>query len=115
VTHAQPSQPNPTYGDGLSIAFELVATPAVVGLLGFGLDRWLGTTPLFTIGLSLVAFCTAVGLAIWRYGLEMDRAEGERRAARAANGRRAARWEQDRPERRFTVEAQANPSNEAMA
>lgn len=105
MTHAQPSQPNPTYGDGLSIAFELVATPAIVGLLGFGIDRWLGVAPLFTITLSLLAVGTVVGLTIWRYGIEMERAEGERRDARAAAGPRPARWEQDRPERRFSVDA----------
>ena len=113
MTHAQPSQPNRTYGDGLSIAFELVATPAIVGLGGFGLDRWLGTTPLFTIALTLLAFGTAVGLAIWRYGLEMDRVDGERRQALAAKGRRAARWEQDRPERRFSIDPVSD--TEAMA
>jgi F0F1-type ATP synthase assembly protein I len=104
VTHAQPSQPTSTYGDGLSIAFELVATPSVFGLLGLGLDRWLDTTPLFTLAFSMLAFFTVVGLTIWRYGLEMERAEGERRAARAAAGRRPARWEQPRPER-FATDA----------
>ena len=93
MTHAQPSQPNTTYGDGLSIAFELVATPAVFALAGFGLDRWLGTTPLFVIAFTLLAFFTVVGLTIWRYGIEMDRADAERRATRATTGRRAARWE----------------------
>jgi F0F1-type ATP synthase assembly protein I len=115
VTHAQPSQPNKTYGDGLSIAFELVATPAIVALIGFGIDRWLGTTPLFTIALSMLAVGTVVGLTIWRYGLEMDRVEAERRAVRTAAGRRAARWEQDRPERRFTVDADPAPGTGAMA
>lgn len=88
-----------TYGDGLSIAFELVATPAIFGLIGFSLDRWLGTTPYLVIAFSLLAFFTVVGLTIWRYGLEMDRVEGERRSERITRGRRAARWEQPRPER----------------
>jgi hypothetical protein len=48
---AEPTDNN--YGDGLSIAFELVATPAIFGLIGFGLDRWLGTTPLFTLVFSM--------------------------------------------------------------
>jgi ATP synthase protein I len=88
-----------TYGDGLSIAFELVATPAIFGVIGFGLDRWLGTTPYLAVAFSVVAFGTVVGLTIWRYGMEMDRAEGERRSERVARGHRAARWEQPRPER----------------
>jgi hypothetical protein len=37
------------FGDGLAKAFELVLTPAIFGLLGFGLDRWLGLTPLLTV------------------------------------------------------------------
>jgi F0F1-type ATP synthase assembly protein I len=115
VTHAQPSQPNPNYGDGLSIAFELVATPAVFGLMGYGLDRWLGTSPILTIALSLVTFCTVVGLTIWRYGTEMERVDAERREARAAAGRRAARWEVERPERRFSVDTDSSGSTGAIA
>ena len=34
MIHAQPSQTNSNYGDGLAVAFELVATPAVFGLFG---------------------------------------------------------------------------------
>lgn len=47
---------------------------------GFLLDRWLGTTPLFMIALSLVA---AVGYFLkfkYRYDLEMERLDAERRA-----------------------------------
>lgn len=96
MTHAQPSQPSNNYGDGLSIAFELVATPAVFAAVGFGLDRWLGTTPLFVIAFTLVTFFTVVGLTIWRYGIEMDRADAERRAVHATKGTRPARWERRR-------------------
>lgn len=108
-------QPNPNFGDGLSIAFELVATPAVFGAMGFGLDRWLGTTPIFTIAVSVVVFATVVGLTLWRYGQEMDRVDAERRAARATAGRRPARWEVERPDRRFTVDTDRSGSTEAMA
>lgn len=95
MIQTQPSQTNPNYGDGLAVAFELVATPAVFALFGFGLDRWLGTSPLFVIAFAAVAFATVVGLTIWRYGIEMDRVDAERRQIRAANGRRKARWERD--------------------
>jgi F0F1-type ATP synthase assembly protein I len=47
---------------------------------GFLLDRWLGTTPLFMIALSLVA---AIGYFLkfkYRYDLEMDRLDAERRS-----------------------------------
>lgn len=90
---SQRSEPSNNYGDGLSIAFELVGTPAIVGLLGFALDRWLGTTPLFTIVLTLVALATVAGLTIWRYNAEIRRADAARRAARAERSPAPARWE----------------------
>ncbi|MFP3906770.1 MAG: AtpZ/AtpI family protein [Acidimicrobiales bacterium] len=93
MTHEQPSQPNATYGDGLSIAFELVATPAVFGLVGVGLDRWLDTTPLFVLLLAGAAFATVVGLTIWRYGIEMEHHDRHRRSLRAERGPRPPRWE----------------------
>jgi hypothetical protein len=47
--------------------------------IGFGLDRWLGTTPLLMIGLTLLA---AVGLFLkfkYAYTAQMERLEAERR------------------------------------
>lgn len=105
MTNAQPSQPTNNYGDGLSIAFELVATPTIFGFLGFLLDRWVGTTPLFVIGFSLVACCTVLSLTMWRYHHEMARADAERRAARTAAGPRAPRWA--RAEAELAAEAAA--------
>jgi len=43
------------FGDTLARAFELVGTPLVFGFLGHLLDRWLGLTPLLTIGLGALA------------------------------------------------------------
>jgi len=51
------------FGDGLAKAFELVLTPALFGLAGFGLDRWLGLTPLLTIVLTVWALCVVVYMA----------------------------------------------------
>ena len=52
------------FGDTLALAFELAVTPFVFGLIGYGLDRWLGLTPLFTI--VLVLFCIAgLGVRMW--------------------------------------------------
>lgn len=93
---SQRSEPSNNYGDGLSIAFELVATPALFGFLGFGLDHWLGFTPLFTIALTLISLATVIGLTIWRYDAEMHRADSARRERAAARPRRAARWERSR-------------------
>jgi len=93
------------YGDGLSIAFELVLTPAVFGVLGWLADRALGTTPLFTIVLSLTALAVVTGLTIWRYEHEMRRSETARRAAVAERRHRPARWE--RAEAALAAEAAA--------
>ena len=40
-------------GDALSIAFELVATPAVFAFFGWLIDRALDTQPIFTLVLCL--------------------------------------------------------------
>lgn len=90
---SQRSEPSNNYGDGMSIAFELVGTPAIVGGLGFLLDRWLGTTPIFTVALTLVALATVAGLTIWRYNAEMQRADTARRTERDGRPTAPARWE----------------------
>lgn len=48
--------------------------------LGFGIDRWLGTTPLFMVVLSVLA---GIGFFVkfkYRYDAEMERLEAQRRA-----------------------------------
>jgi len=42
------------FGDALAMAFEMVVTPLLFGLGGYGLDRWLGTAPVFTLILGLL-------------------------------------------------------------
>ncbi|HEV3363779.1 MAG TPA: AtpZ/AtpI family protein [Acidimicrobiia bacterium] len=56
------------FGDTLAVAFELAFTPVVLGLMGYGLDRWIGTLPIFTIVFVLMAI---VGLSarMW-YGYD---------------------------------------------
>ena len=54
--------------------------------VGFALDRWLGTTPWFMIGLTVLA---AVGFFVgfkYQYTARMEQLEAER-AERAAAGR----------------------------
>ena len=56
--------------------------------IGFVLDRWLGTTPWFMIGMTMLA---AVGFFLkfkYRYDLEMNRLEAERLARLAPAKRR---------------------------
>lgn len=52
------------FGNALSMALELVITPLVFALAGYGLDRWFGTSPLFLVLLAGLAF---VGLALKSY------------------------------------------------
>ncbi|MGH9150680.1 MAG: AtpZ/AtpI family protein [Acidimicrobiales bacterium] len=75
------------FGDGLARAFELALTPAVFGVAGFGIDRWLGTLPVFLLVFVLLA---AVGLFVraW-YGYARDMAAHEQQAPWAPPPRRA--------------------------
>ena len=52
------------FGETLARAFEMVVTPVVCGFLGWLLDRWLGTSPVFTAGLFGLAI---VSMAIKTY------------------------------------------------
>jgi hypothetical protein len=79
--------------DGLSKAFELALTPAVLGVLGWLVDRELELTPLFT----LIAFFLGVigtSLSAWyRYDAAMrqqERVASEARAARPPRPRRTS-------------------------
>lgn len=77
--------------DGLSKAFELALTPAILGVLGWLLDQRLGLTPLFT----LIAFFLGVigtSLSLWyRYDDTMKQQEAAAADARAARGPRRRR------------------------
>ena len=73
-----------TVGRGMDMAF----TVGLFFLIGLVLDRWLGTTPLFMITLTVLA---VVGFFIslkYRYTEEMERLEAER-AERAKAGKAA--------------------------
>lgn len=75
-------------GDAFAAAFEMVATPAVFGLMGWWIDSRLGTFPLVTLALVLVVF----GYGVWRfarqYSARVDEALEVRRAGYAAVGGR---------------------------
>jgi F0F1-type ATP synthase assembly protein I len=57
------------FSDTFVRAVELVATPLILGFMGYGLDRWLGTVPLFTLILGL--FC--LGYLVWKTMRQYDR------------------------------------------
>jgi F0F1-type ATP synthase assembly protein I len=68
---------NNGFGEALSRAFELAVTPGLFAGLGWLLDRWLGTTPLFLLVL-LVFGIGGVGYMTWfRYDQEMREHEAE--------------------------------------
>ena len=57
------------FGDTMARALEFVLTPLLFGLAGFGLDRVLGTSPVFMIVLGALA---VVGLALRSYYVYAD-------------------------------------------
>ena len=52
------------FGNTLARAFELVVTPSLFGLIGYGIDRALGTLPIFTV--TLAVFCV-IGMSVKMY------------------------------------------------
>jgi hypothetical protein len=68
----------PKSDDALGRGMDIALTVAVFFGIGFGLDRWLGTTPIFMIGLTTLA---AIGFFFsfkYRYDAQMDALEKER-------------------------------------
>ena len=59
---------NNGFGDTLSVAFELALTPAIFAFLGWQVDRWLDTTPLFLV----VFFAFVMGYEIWKLFTRYD-------------------------------------------
>lgn len=68
--------------DGFTRAIELVVTPLIFALIGFGLDQLFGTTPLLTIVLALFAVVGSATSAWYRYDASMKVHEEELRQRR---------------------------------
>jgi F0F1-type ATP synthase assembly protein I len=68
--------------DGFAKAVEFVVTPLLFGVGGYFLDRWLGTSPVFTVILFVWALTVTVGMAVREYNAKM-RAEEDRLMGRA--------------------------------
>ncbi len=68
---------NNGFGNALTTAVELAVTPALMALLGWQIDRWLGTSPLFLLFL----FVFTIGYVSWReytrYAARMDEQQHE--------------------------------------
>jgi len=58
-------------GEGMSRAFELALTPAIIGGFGYLLDRWLGLVPVLTIVFFLVAMVGLVARLWYAYDAQM--------------------------------------------
>jgi len=64
-------------GEGLSRAFELALTPAIIGGFGYLLDRWLGLVPVLTIIFFLVAMAGLMARMYYAYDAKMKEHESE--------------------------------------
>jgi len=53
-------------------SYELVFSPLILALIGYGLDRWVGTLPLFTIIFAVVGLVGACIKLYFGYVNEMD-------------------------------------------
>lgn len=58
-------------GEGMSRAFELAVTPAILGGMGYLLDRWLGLLPVLTIVFFLVAMVGVMARMYYAYDAKM--------------------------------------------
>jgi F0F1-type ATP synthase assembly protein I len=75
----QPRQLNQAFGEALARAFEFSATVAIFCLIGFGLDQWFDTTPLFLITLFVVVLIGQTVRIWYAYGAAMRTHEEARR------------------------------------
>jgi F0F1-type ATP synthase assembly protein I len=66
------------FSDALAHAVELAGTTVIFVLVGLWLDNSIGTRPLFTVVLGLVAVIGLGARAYYRYLAEMARDEKER-------------------------------------
>lgn len=58
-------------------AYELVLSPLILGLIGFGLDRWFGFTPLLTVTFVVAGLLGASVKIYFTYKSEMEQHEAE--------------------------------------
>lgn len=73
---------NKGFGDGLSRAVEIAVTPVLMGFFGSLLDGWLGTRPVFTLGLAIFGVC-GMFAKLW-IGYEREMKLEEAKLPRAA-------------------------------
>lgn len=55
------------YNDALTQALTFVIAPVLLGLLGFSIDRWLGTGPVFMLALASLGVVATFVTAYYEY------------------------------------------------
>jgi F0F1-type ATP synthase assembly protein I len=78
---------NRGYGDTLNRSFEFVVVALLFLGLGWLVDQWLGTNPIFLIAFVLVGFVGQFARFWYRYDAEMKVHEAELAAKRAGHAR----------------------------
>lgn len=63
-------------------SFELVLSAVLLGLLGYFVDGWAGTRPLFMIGFTILGFVGATVSIYYRYKHEIATINAETQALR---------------------------------
>jgi F0F1-type ATP synthase assembly protein I len=58
-------------------SYELVISPVLLALIGYGLDRWFGTVPVLTIIFAVVGLAGACVKLYYGYKNEMDEHEAK--------------------------------------
>ncbi len=68
-------------------SYELVLSAVILGIGGYFIDRWLGTTPIFMVVLTVLGFVGA-GLSIYyRYKHQIATLQAETASLRQQRGR----------------------------
>jgi hypothetical protein len=60
------------FGNTLSRAFEIVLIPLIFALPGWGLDRWVGTSPLFALLTGGFGLVGVIARMYYEYAARMD-------------------------------------------
>ena len=66
--------------DSLGHGMDAVIVLGLFLLAGFGLDRWLGTTPIFMIAMTVLGAIGLFAKCKYKYDQRMDELEGQRLA-----------------------------------
>jgi hypothetical protein len=60
------------FGNSLSRAFEIALVPLIFAIPGWGIDRWLGTSPLFALLTGGFGLAGVIARTYYEYSARMD-------------------------------------------